>query len=700
MELALSAKRRLGFVTGKTAKPKEDEDEIEAWMVNNNQVITWILKNVSERIKMVIIYTSTAKGIWDVLEKRYTITNGARKFKLNKETYEISQQGRFIEEYYTQLQMVWDELDNMNTLPTISKITTDVAEYLRAMETQAEEKRLFQFLNGLDKEYGILRSSILLMDPLPTVENAVSLMLQEEVQTGNLGGNKHHEMSALMSKGEYDKDKCTHCGRDNHKSEMCWEIRGYPVGHPKHKKPYHKINYKGNSGGNFRQQRGYQGNSRPGNNMGEGRYHKQTAANARSENTDLSSAIGAATQQLENLLKMVPANNNTYKPGGDSEEEIECNFEGMIHHLNHKGHKIEWVIDSGATDHMSPYLDIMTNVEVVNEKPKINLPNGGSVKVSHRGDVKLNNGIVLRKVLYRLVKDSKCEINGKTMRLGEAINGLYYLRDEGVPKMTNRETDKDRSSKRSNCSYTLAEWHAPWSKLKFLNHLKLTANKEGMCLSCPMAKFTKLLFSQRQNTATNPFDLIHIDIWGPYRVPYRGKYRYFLTIVDDLSRGTWAFYELVLTQHGKRIKIIRSDNALEFDDEQCRKLFLENGIIHQTSIVDRPQQNGVVERKHRHLLEISRALRFHSGIPLSYWGDCVLTAAYIINRLPSSVNKNMTPYECIHGRKANYKDLKVFGCLAMAYNPERNKDKFQPRGLPCIFLGYPAHRRVTNLRIL
>ncbi|KAK9740848.1 hypothetical protein RND81_03G065300 [Saponaria officinalis] len=421
--------------------------------MNNDQVITWILQNVSERIKMVIIYTPTAKGIWDVLEKRYTVTNGARKFKLNKETYEISQQGRLTEEYYTQLQMVWDELHNMCTLPTISKITLKVAEYLKAMETQAEEKRLFLFLNGLDKEYGILRSSILLMDPLPTVENAVSLMLQEEIQSSNLGRVKQQEMSALMSKGEFERkalysnstrEKCVHCGRDNHKSEMCWEIKGYLVGHPRHKKPYQKTNFRNTSGGTFKQQRSYQGNNRQGNHSGEVKYHKKTAANVKAENSDLTSAIGAATQQLENLLKMVPGSHSSYKLGGESEEEIECNFAGMIHQFNQTEHKNEWVIDSGATDRMTPYFDILADIRIVNDKPNINLPNGGCVKVTHKGDVALKNGLMLKNVLFvpefkqnlmsvqKLIKDNECKVmfldsyycvqgssDGKIKRLGK-----------------------------------------------------------------------------------------------------------------------------------------------------------------------------------------------------------------------------------------------------------------------------------------
>ncbi|KAK9673127.1 hypothetical protein RND81_12G148200 [Saponaria officinalis] len=612
MELALSAKRRLGYVNGKTPKPKEDEEKIEAWTVANNQ-------------------------------KRYTVANGARKFKLNRESYEATQNERSIEDYYTQLQMIWDELDNMSTLvttlPSITKVTTNIAEYLKAVEAQAEERKLFQFLNGLDKDYGVLRSNILMMDPLPSVEHTVSLMLQEEMQANNLGNTNLQESLALLSKREFEREKCVHCGRDNHKSELCWEIKGYPVGHPKQR----KINYKpGFRCGGFRQQRTFQTNPRQQN-------FKRTAANVRADQPDLSAAIGMT------------------------------NYNSQTHD--------NWIIDSGATNHMSSKLDVINNVKELQTKLRISLPDGRYVLVTHKGEVDLNRDLQLTDVLYvpsfkhnlmsvqKLIKENQCYVT--------FFDTHFYV--QGCTK----GEIKGIGSTVNGGNFSL--WHnrlghAPLSKIKHLTCLNLQKCNAELCLTCPMAKLTKQPFAQSQTTVDNPFDLIHIDIWGPYRVVYRGKFRYFLTIVDEKSRGTWV------TQFGKKIKIIRSDNALEFDDCQCRKLFETKGMIHQTSIVDRPQQNGVVERKHRHLLEISRALRFHSGLPLSYWGDCVMTAAYLINRIPSSVIKNKTPYEVIHKKSAKYEELKVFGCLAMVYNPDRSKDKFQPRSVRCLFLGYPAHQ--------
>ncbi|KAK9726388.1 hypothetical protein RND81_05G211500 [Saponaria officinalis] len=170
----------------------------------------------------------------------------------------------------------------------------------------------------------MLRSNILMKDPLPTVDDTVSLMLQEEVQTTNLGGTRTQEGSAFMGKGEFVRERCIHCGRDNHKSELCWEIKGYPVGHPKHKKLGYKPGIKTFQGGGYRQQqKGYQGSARMPN------TRRSTAAHVKAEEGELSAAIGAATQQLENLLKQVPSHNVRSKCGGESEDELECNFAGM-----------------------------------------------------------------------------------------------------------------------------------------------------------------------------------------------------------------------------------------------------------------------------------------------------------------------------------------------------------------------------------
>nr|GFA33610.1 retrovirus-related Pol polyprotein from transposon TNT 1-94 [Tanacetum cinerariifolium] len=114
--------------------------------------------------------------------------------------------------------------------------------------------------------------------------------------------------------------------------------------------------------------------------------------------------------------------------------------------------------------------------------------------------------------------------------------------------------------------------------------------------------------------------------------------------------------------------------------DKCGPYLESLGIVHQTSYVDRPQQNGRVERKHIHILDTARALRFHYKPALKFWGDCIATATYLINRIPSSVLGNKTPYEVLLKRKQVYDHLRVFGCLEVMINPSRTAAKFKPRG--------------------
>ncbi|KAL0451186.1 UNVERIFIED_CONTAM: Retrovirus-related Pol polyprotein from transposon RE2 [Sesamum latifolium] len=143
---------------------------------------------------------------------------------------------------------------------------------------------------------------------------------------------------------------------------------------------------------------------------------------------------------------------------------------------------------------------------------------------------------------------------------------------------------------------------------------------------------------------------------------------------------------MMLTQFDKKIKTVRMDNELEFLSDRWH--FLQKyGILHQKSCVYSSQQNGVVERNNKHLLQLARALMFQSCLPSHFWTEAVLTATYIVNRLPTSVLHWKSPYEVLFQKPADYTELKVFGCLAFATNVMPHKTIFTKRAHRCIFLG-------------
>jgi len=112
------------------------------------------------------------------------------------------------------------------------------------------------------------------------------------------------------------------------------------------------------------------------------------------------------------------------------------------------------------------------------------------------------------------------------------------------------------------------------------------------------------------------------------------------------------------------------------------------GIIHQKSCVETPQENGVVEQKHQHTLNVARSLSFHSHVPLTMWNFSVQQAVHIINRLPTPLLKSKSPYELLFNKPPTFLHLKVFGCLSYATTLQAHITKFNPRARKAIFLGY------------
>ncbi|XP_074359423.1 uncharacterized protein LOC141698595 [Apium graveolens] len=175
IEIQLCAKRKLGFVDGTIKRSTDDVVEASQWDTCNNM-------------------------IWKQLEKRFSLIDGSRKYKLTKDLFSLKQNGSTITEYFTALSALWEEIESMHILPTISNVTEEMTKFLMAIESMREESKLFQFLNGLDDCYAPQRSQILMFSPLPSVERACSVIQQEENQRDVLSIGQEMEMSVMFSK--------------------------------------------------------------------------------------------------------------------------------------------------------------------------------------------------------------------------------------------------------------------------------------------------------------------------------------------------------------------------------------------------------------------------------------------------------------------------------------------------------------------
>jgi hypothetical protein len=115
-------------------------------------------------------------------------------------------------------------------------------------------------------------------------------------------------------------------------------------------------------------------------------------------------------------------------------------------------------------------------------------------------------------------------------------------------------------------------------------------------------------------------------------------------------------------QFSSTIKQIQSDGGGEYTSSIFQSFLTKNGIIHRKSCPYTSQQNGLAKRKLSHILETSLILLAHSHLSNKYWVDAFLTSVYLINRLPTPILDNVSPFFKLHQKEPNYQQLKVFGC--------------------------------------
>ena len=236
-------------------------------------------------------------------------------------------------------------------------------------------------------------------------------------------------------------------------------------------------------------------------------------------------------------------------------------------------------------------------------------------------------------------------------------------------------------------------------------------SKLQFCEHCIMGKQKKVSFTKGQHTTQSILGYLHSDLWGPSKVPSLGGKRYMMTIIDDFSRKVWVYFlkhknealskfkifkALVENQSGQKIKRLRTDNGLEFCNTEFDEFCQKNGIARHRTLPGTPQQNGVVERLNRTILERTRCMLSNAGLwkKKEFWAEAASTACYLINRSPHSSLNNQIPEEIWSGKSVDYSNLKVFGSIAYAHN---NEGKLAPRSSKCIFLGYATESKGYKL---
>jgi transposase InsO family protein len=228
--------------------------------------------------------------------------------------------------------------------------------------------------------------------------------------------------------------------------------------------------------------------------------------------------------------------------------------------------------------------------------------------------------------------------------------------------------------------------------------------KDRPCAACQTGKQVGSTHHNKNvMTTSRPLELLHMDLFGPIAYLSIGGSKSGLVIVDDFSRFTWVFFlqdksetqgtlkrflRRAQNEFELKVKKIRSDNRSEFKNLQVEEYLEEEGIKHKFSAPYTPQQNGVVERKSRTLVDMARTMLGEFKTPERFWSEAVNTASHAINRLYLHRLLKKTSYELLTGNKPNVSYFRVFGSKCYILVKKGRHSKFAPKAVEGFLLGY------------
>ncbi|KAF8365066.1 hypothetical protein HHK36_032927 [Tetracentron sinense] len=176
MHTALTAKNKFGFVDGSFLKPKDSSSSLASWERCNSMVLSWLCNAMMKDISDSVSYANTAHEVWTDLCDRFSQSNAPRIFQLKNLIATHLQEQQSVASFFTKLKQYWDELGSLMPIASCSCGAS------KSLVAHQQKETLMQFFMGLNASYGPIRSQILLLDPLPSVAKAYSLVLQEQRQ--------------------------------------------------------------------------------------------------------------------------------------------------------------------------------------------------------------------------------------------------------------------------------------------------------------------------------------------------------------------------------------------------------------------------------------------------------------------------------------------------------------------------------------
>ncbi|CAN1844804.1 Retrovirus-related Pol polyprotein from transposon TNT 1-94 [Linum perenne] len=658
-KILAQGKRLLPYLDGTKSLPTEidsNQKEVADWHVNNAKVMSMMINSVDPTIALTFRSYTTAAEIWSHLAKTYSQVSTSRLFDLEYALSNLSQGDLDIEAYHLAASSLWTELDLIPLVSTIS--ATASTEILR----ERKRTRTLHFLMRLRPEYEQTRAQLLAKDTMD-IETILAelyrtetrLQTQAKLDTAKVGSGPVFSAGQLTSSlDEYSSTEAYAVHRTRPQfginsgskplisqsvCQFCNDA-GHAMNHCRKRNICNYCKKSGHIILDCRLRRARHGKDRGNSHGARGNSYGDRVTNQGSNYGHSTTPTAYMTSSSSNM----PNSNDTTS----------------MDHL--------WIISFTANGCIIQ--DRMTKTRIGTE--------------SKQGRVFLLDGL---------------KANSAAPGYSSSLGYCYSV--------------ESSSNKWMLWHNRLGHPHS--ARLSYMFRHKLLPDDCAMkdynipvCEHCIEAKTHALPFGNSTTEISDPFHLIHTDLWGLAPVTSRLGFRYFALFIDHHTRFTWIYFlrhkselltaakefvAMIHTQFGSTIKTFRSDPGGEFTSHALHEFYRSHGILYQQSCPGVSEQNGLVERKHRHILELTRALLLQTANPSHFWVEAVRSVVYLINRQPTPVLQHSSPFEALYHRRPDYTRLRTFGCVCFVLLPRKDRTKLTSKTARCVFLGYTDHHK-------
>lgn len=694
-----------------TASSPTDEKLIEEWNAKSAKVMYILSVTTEDQFLPRLRESKSPKEAWDTLTTIFARTNEARLQRLENELLSLSQGTLTISQYFNKVKSVTAEITKLDRDNPIS---------------EARTRRII--VHGLRPEFKGTMTATRGWVTEPTLAELENLLANEEILDDKMSkASIKEEEKALLSKSKDsnngEKALVSTSGQKGFKRNQNWNKKErYSRGGVQNNYNHHN---KGGSGKDDKESDWKNGNCficHKKGHLAKDCWHRKEEGNVAT-----SSKVNEDEWDFQAFVA--------------TEVLINATEELALMSVSEKGidYDKDWIVDSGCSNHMTGDEEKLLSVSEYKGGRVVVTANNSKLPISHIGKTLItprfgNQQVELPNVYHvpgmrkNLMSVSQLTASGNyvvfgprdvkvyrslqptsdPIMQGQKLESVYVMSAEAayVDRTRRNETADLWHARLGHVSYHRLKVMMKRSMLKGLPQLDI--REDIICAGCQYGKAHQLPYEDSEFKSKMPLELVHSDVFGPVKQASVSGMKYMITFIDDFSRFVWVdfmkekseafdkfklFKELVESETSQKIKCLRTDNGGEYTSDIFKRFLKENQIRRQLTCPSTPQQNGVAERKNRHLAEICRSMLHAKNVPPKFWSECMKTVAHVINKLPQPKLGFVSPYEKLLDLKPTVSHFRVFGCVCYVFVPDHLRSKFDKKAVRCIFLGYDNQRK-------